>query len=326
LSVLIIVTAICLLPRVIKNFGLSTGDHRLQTSRAVNSPSPHYSNPPAFRSPEVKNLHKETVAKVLSALATPITFYGKILDQNGEPVSEADVDYGTIDRFDESGSDYHSKSDENGSFYLTGVKGAVLTVGVRKDGYYNIHGKSDAAFAYGVGADATRKPPPTRENPAIFILQKQGPTELLVRAGGGQIDVPKDGRALAFDFATGRIGSGDLQIQTWVGDRNQRQFDWSYQLSIPGGGLIERTGQFDFEAPIDGYQASVELRMPATSEKWSSDVPKDYFARLPNGTYARFSIEFYAGNRNFVVLTSYLNPAPGSRNLEFDPSKQIKIK
>jgi hypothetical protein len=66
--------------------------------------------------------------------------------------------------------------------------------------------------------------------------------------------------------------------------------------------------------------------MRATAEQWASDVPKQYFAKLPDGRYARFSIEFYAGGRNFVVFQSYLNPEPGHRNLEFDPAKQIKTK
>ena len=113
----------------------------------------------------------ETVGKILSVLATPITFYGKVIDQNGGAVSNANVTYGTIDKFDADGSHFESKSDANGYFSISGIKGAVLTVGVWKDGYYSIDSKSDAAFAYGVGPDATRKEPPTRENPALFILQ-----------------------------------------------------------------------------------------------------------------------------------------------------------
>ena len=66
--------------------------------------------------------------------------------------------------------------------------------------------------------------------------------------------------------------------------------------------------------------------MSANAERWSSDVPKQYFAKLPNGTYARFSTEFYAGDRNFIVFESYLNPRPGSRNLEFDPQNTVKVR
>jgi len=269
---------------------------------------------------------RETVAKIMTVLATPIEFYGKVVDQNDDPVSEANVDYGTIDRFDANGSDYRGRSDENGNFSISGIKGAVLTVGVQKEGYYNIHGKSDAAFAYGVGPDATRKEPPTKENPAVFVLQKKGLAEPLIRAGGGQIDIPRTGEPLSIDLATGKPGRGDLQIEAWIGDSSQPRFDWRYRLTIPGGGLLERRGQFDFEAPSYGYESFVEINMSANAERWSSDVPKQYFAKLPNGTYARFSTEFYAGDRNFIVFESYLNPRPGSRNLEFDPQKTVKVR
>ena len=183
---------------------------------------------------------KKAVDNVLTVLATPITFYGKVIDQIGNPVSGADVDYGAIDKFDENGSDYHGKSDVNGNFSIHGIKGAVLTVGVRKPGYYNIHGRSDSAFAYGVGIDATRKAPPTKENPALFILQKHGPTESLIRIDGGQIDIPRNGRPVNIDLSTGKTGAGNLRIQTWVENGNQRHFDWHYELSVPGGGLMAR--------------------------------------------------------------------------------------
>lgn len=61
---------------------------------------------------------RETVAKIMTVLATPIEFYGKVVDQNGDPVSEANVDYGTIDRFDANGSDYRGRSDEDGNFSI----------------------------------------------------------------------------------------------------------------------------------------------------------------------------------------------------------------
>jgi hypothetical protein len=268
----------------------------------------------------------ETVGKILSVLATPITFYGKVIDQNGGAVSNANVTYGTIDKFDADGSHFESKSDANGYFSISGIKGAVLTVGVWKDGYYSIDSKSDAAFAYGVGPDATRKEPPTRENPALFILQKQGLTEPLIRAGGGQIDVPRTGQPLNIDLTTGKPGRGELQVETWIGDSSQRRFDWRYKLTVVGGGLLERNGPFDFEAPADGYQPSVEVNMLSAAANWSARPEKEYFAKLPDGKYARFSIQFYAGDRNFIVFTSYLNPEAGHRNLEFDPTKQIKVK
>jgi hypothetical protein len=246
-----------------------------------------------------------------------------VIDQNGDPVPNANVRYGTIDKFDADGSHYNDNSDANGNFSVNGIRGAVLTVGVWKDGYYIIDGKSTGAFAYGIGPDSTRKEPPTKENPAVFALQRMGATEPLIRVSSRQIDVPGTGQSMNIDLVTGRIGQGHLQVVSWIGDSKQRPFDWRFQLSVPGGGLVERKGQFDFEAPVEGYQPAIEVSMAANAEQWTSRLTKEYFAKLGDGKYARFSIRFYAGDRNFVVFESYVNPTPGSRNLEFDPKKVV---
>jgi hypothetical protein len=269
---------------------------------------------------------REGIQKVVGALQTPIAFYGRVVDQNGEPVPNAAVEYSTIDRFDADGSKYKGESDASGNFAISGIQGAVLTVGVGKSGYYSIHGRSDGAFAYGVGTDSTRRSPPTKENPSIFVLHKMGPTEPLISLSSRQINVPPNGNPLTLDLATGRLQSGNLQIESWIGDTSTRRFNWRYRLSVSNGGIAQRNGQFDFEAPSDGYRDSIEVNMLVNSETWSSSISKDYFARLPDGRYARFSVTFYPGKRNFVVLESYLNPTPGDRNLEFDPAKQIKVK
>src|SRR5438552_1090628 len=69
----------------------------------------------ASRGPSIQQAQaarrKAAVENILGALATPITFYGKVIDQNGDPVSNANVKYGTIDRFDAEGSHYNGKSD-----------------------------------------------------------------------------------------------------------------------------------------------------------------------------------------------------------------------
>jgi hypothetical protein len=267
---------------------------------------------------------EEAIGKVQAVFGTPIAFYGKIIDQTGNPVPDAKVDYSAIDEFFGNGSNYHGKSDANGMFSISGIKGAVLTVAVSKDGYYNISKKSDAAFAYGLGSDATRKEPPTKETPAVFVLQKKGMAEPMIRISK-HILLPRNGESSNIDLTTGTRGSrNDLQIQTWVGDSSQQRFDWRYRLSVPGGGLVERKGQFDFEAPTDGYQPSIEVNMPASAEQWTDRPTKEYFAKLSDGKYARFTIRFYAGDRNFIVFESYLNPKSGSRNLEFDPTSAVK--
>ena len=65
------------------------------------------------------------VEEIQEVLATPITFYGKVIDQNNAPVSDATVNYGALDKFDAPGSQYQGKSDANGNFLISGIGGAV---------------------------------------------------------------------------------------------------------------------------------------------------------------------------------------------------------
>jgi hypothetical protein len=262
---------------------------------------------------------------VQGILSTPIAFYGKVIDQNGAPVADATINYGALDNFDAPGSQYQGKSDALGNFSISGITGAVLRVGVQKAGYYKVDGKSSAAFAYGMRANYNRKEPPTQDRPAIFVLHKMGVTEPLIKVDSRQIDVPKTGEPLSIDLGRRQSARGDMQIEASLGNTTQRPFDWRFRLSVPGGGLADRKGQFDFEAPANGYQPSVEVNMPSTAENWSLRLTKEYFARLSDGKYARFSIRFYPGDRNFVVVESYVNPKVGSRNLEFDPRKLVKL-
>jgi hypothetical protein len=93
---------------------------------------------------------------------------------------------------------------------------------------------------------------------------------------------------------------------------------------LNGGGLQPiRGGEFDFIAPEDGYQPSDEIDMSASDPNWRGAVTRQYFLKLSNGTYARINFVVVVDNNPGFSITSYLNPQPGHRNLEFDPTKQI---
>lgn len=140
----------------------------------------------------------------------------------------------------------------------------------------------------------------------------------------GYVSVSSGKQPINVDLSTGQPGRGDLQVASWVDDISQERYDWRYQLTLSGGGLVERKGRFDFEAPDEGYQPDVEVNMPAAAAKWSIGAERDYFAKLADGRYARFVVRFYPRRRNFVVIESHVNPIPGNRNLEFAPNTRVQ--
>ena len=274
----------------------------------------------------------QALEQVTHAFNAPIAFYGRVIDQYGNPVSDADVGYTAADKFNASGSNYSGKSDEKGFFEISGIKGAGLLVGVGKRGYYPVEGKSSASFAYGVGRDSYRQPAPTKAKPAIFFLHKMGETEPLVHVSARQYKVGRNGQPMEIVLDTGKqvsVNQGDIRFERWTNDqaKNARgHFDWRFRITVPVGGIIERRDQFAFEAPQEGYQDVVEIDMPALlGDRWSYTVNRSYFVKSRKGTYARVNVSIYGGHNNSLVLESFVNPNHNSRNLEFDPTKVFNL-
>ncbi len=276
---------------------------------------------PAITPPSEAEIKQKTERQWSMLLSTPISVYGKVVDENGNVIAGAKVEIGITDRAFQTGSAYSKITDEVGLFSLTGVHGIAFSVSASKKGYYS--NEQSMGRRNVTAPSRSDLPQPSKGQPVVLVLHKQGQTVPLNFTSSRQIDVPRSGQPISIDLATGKVGQGNLQVTSWLGNTNQRPFDWRYQLSVPGGGLVERTGQFDFEAPADGYLSAAEINMPTTAEKWSARAERQYFAKLPDGRYARFLIRFYPNQqRNFVVLESHVNPTAGDRNLEFDPGKQ----
>ena len=205
-------------------------------------------------------------------------------------------------------------------FHASG-HGISILVMASKDGYYHLK-QSDGVFIYSTAAGQpnTHSDP---SDPAVFVLKKIGKTEPLVQFEN-DFRIPKNGTPVeVFDLATGRItGSEDraIKVETWTNDvghqpNSNLPYDWRCRISVPGGGLVQRTDAFVFEAPEGGYQAVDEIDMPATNNpQWRSQVSRNYFVKLENGDYARIDFTMTAGGEHFFTVSSYLNPA-GSRNL-----------
>ena len=116
----------------------------------------------------------QALEQVTRALNAPIAFYGRVIDQYGNPVSDADVGYTAADKSTHPGQIILASRTKDGLFEISGIKGAGLLVGVGKRGYYPIEGKSSASFAYGVGRDSYRQLAPTKEKTRYFLTSQDG--------------------------------------------------------------------------------------------------------------------------------------------------------
>ena len=277
-----------------------------------------------FRAIEAERQKK--LADARKMWETPITFYGKVVDEKGGPISGASVSFSITDTSRSGGSDYYRKSDAQGLFSLKGVRGYSVDVGVDKEGYY----RGPVARRSFLSSGGEKPLPTDPNNPAIFTLRKKGEAAALIYAGKN-IRIVADGTPVEFNLKENRIvtaGEGHVKVECWAGDLKVPRYDWRCRITVPDGGLVRADPQelFPFEAPENGYEPFDQLNMPAMlGDKWLGFVTRRYFLKLKDGNYALLNIEINTkGIEPFIQMDYYLNPL-GSRNLEYDKSKRIKI-
>lgn len=278
----------------------------------------------------------------LNAFKTPIEFWGRVEDLEGGPVPGASVTIYVLDHFVDEASTYHRQSEVDGSFEIRGIKGASISVNVEKQGYEQVVTKdlaspsSNRRITYANPESLRYNRIPTPDEPTVFLLRKKLEADVLNRMERKRYDLPIDGTPLAIDLATGETGSGDaaLEIRCWAtpekryGEGRNAPFDWRFEISVHGGGLLAREDPNRVMAPEEGYGSVVAVEMPGSlpTTEWRWSVSNlSYWVRLGNGTYAMFGLSVRAGRQNLVYVDSWHNPT-GSRNLEHDPANENRIK
>jgi hypothetical protein len=260
--------------------------------------------------------------------ATPISFYGKVIDQSGQAVSDADVKLGVNDKPWEVPTIHRKLSDSNGMFSFHGLKGLALDVDIKKAGYHRVipragkHG-SYGSFAYRLNqGEGLHVPDPKR--PTVFVLRKPEVIEPLLQLAKRRPRIPKDGTRVRLQlYPDDNDGWHYLDVQCWTDDENRTldgRHDWKLKLSVPNGGLLPYEGD-DHEAPETGYQPSFEHDMPKTlgSPKWRRSFESKFFVRFNDGVHTRIVVNMGSFGAHYLVYSGYTNPKAGSRNLDVEP-------
>jgi hypothetical protein len=250
---------------------------------------------------------------------TPMSFYGKVIDEAQNPVAGASASFEWADIEGESRTS-EAISDGGGLFSLTGVEGRSLNVRVSKEGYA-LTRSNQTAFLY---ADMTGRGTfiPDMETPVLFRLRRAGRgTELITSQYGVKaylgVSAPLDGTPVLVDFVQRKTGEGMLKMsqvkpryESW-----KQAAEWSFQMEISGGGFVETEDEFPFEAPEAGYNTKIAFNFRINEPNWSTDLSKNYYIRFGDPPrYGRLHLEtsiMMSGAR----LTYAINP-DGSRYLE----------
>lgn len=269
----------------------------------------------------------EKLAGFKASFATPINLYGKVLDQHGDPVESASVQYTVLGLTGKQKRQTTSKPD--GSFEITGHRGGTLAVEVSKTGYRKLPGADDKVgsgklFYFGLGHPPASSP----QAPVVFTLQKPGVIEPLIHAEERNYRLPRDGSPTEIDLHPGGNSGHRVVLRCWNKELEPRpqtepRFDWRLEIAVPDGGITERKDIMAFEAPAIGYEPKASIEMPADAKpSWSRSANRSYFIRFGDNVFARVNVEMIAGGDHFIVWESHLNPKAGSRNLDTDAGQR----
>jgi hypothetical protein len=276
------------------------------------------------------------MAKVVESYLTPIEFYGKVIDQNSNPIEGATIEVLPFDQpfgESESKSKMNLNSTADGRFSVKNIKGLAMGVVIRKQGYLEMpdfgleNPASSRRIEYGLdGSGGKRFKDPN--NPTLFTLHKIGVLEPIMYIDDGAWHLPTDGNAKCISLDSIK-GEGIHQIEfrfdtDWAkipkdSDALFGVFNWKLELKIPGGGFVRNKSDFAFEAPEFGYEEKISFTHPINEPNWEKGDGGRYFVRFSDGAYARirFSICANSDTRQ-LLMTSWLNLNTGSRNLNSD--------
>lgn len=267
---------------------------------------------------------------------TPIEFFGKVLDENNQPVAGADVEIEWVGTRAVYGGDGvgHKKltADANGRFIIKGIEGKCLGVLVSKDGYHRRRSWNNGHFEY-AGFWEPEFIEPDANNPIVFHLLKKREAEptyhldsrFIVKAPALETHldllskpVQKAAPADLFVHITRAPDAGDY-----------KPFDWKIEIEGRNGSeLAESADEFMTLAPAEGYKPRIEQEHKALSSgAWKKarfyvrNKSRNFFAAVEIEAAAFYPFDGEPGAALFVTATINPNNSP---NLEYDPLKDIR--
>lgn len=274
----------------------------------------------------------------------------KITDEKGTPLMGAKVHISfMIDKKSEWGLDTIRKdgiADENGLFTTEEEGGPLVTVSARKDGFYS--GTSGYDFAQ---RSSDNRWQPWNPTVTIVLKKKRNPAAMYAQYTG-IMKIPALKTPMGYDLEKGDWviphGHGTTSdfVFTFQTDyRSYHDYDCSFDLTFsnPNDGIQEYAFdpnntsyyKWPFQAPVGGYIHSISRQKSSTEQGENSSNQKDdakYIfrirttidseGRIVSAKYGKISREFGFDPEGNIVFSYYFNP-DGTRNLEFDPKRNL---
>lgn len=262
------------------------------------------------KTPEQEKKHKnslERVANMASSRVQEINFYGKVIDQFGNPVNDATVIYSANSGYLAEGSGRNKIiTNSSGSFEIIDVKGISLSIQkIEKEGYEFKRLESSSFYSYKRFTDSLLWNEYTQDNPFVLKAWKVDHFPKIKKSKLGPIPlygfIP-DGREYTLNFLLPQnkiknegIVEGDITVTF-------QRTDEQFTLILRGidGGLQESSEIYMNFAPEFGYEN--EIQYTFNKSKSNRLVKKFYFVSRENKFYGRIEMTILPYFRNKSVI------------------------
>ena len=253
--------------------------------------------------------------------------YGKVIDQYGQPVSEAQVKVSWTEvriPTPDPGQSKWIDANTAGEWKITINRPHRVGVQDLKKKGFEFDRKTSSYFAAPNSQDLIRQT--SKQNPLVMTMRKKGESTFLIH-NKGRVDFLPPGEVRRIDLLEKKSFSvktspgqsdalpWDLNAEAMFSEENQ---SWEIVVSSSsqdGGGILVTDGVL-YEAPAEGYAG--ELRVTAKLRE-----RKDYYvsfclkSRTPS-IYSRVDVMFSPGkDKCIMTYNSWANPY-GLRNLEYN--------
>jgi len=274
-------------------------------------------------SPDAPDRLKKQLQQMIQERNVDIQFAGKVIDQNGESVPNANVQM-SLGYFGVGPSSVlvYAKTDSKGYFEFKNIGGSYLSVrDIIADGYdFQRKDQPHKRFEYWTELEEKRYVA-NMKDPVIFHVRERNKPTFLLR---GEVS-KKLGKDTTFylDLARTRIFSGDdlrfvrnIEIKT---EKEGGLYKILFKMPEEGSGLLVRE-QPIYMAPESGYEHKWIVQIAAGERKEISLIVK-----TADGIYSRLEGQITA-HREIVILriNSFLNPF-GEKSLELDENIEAEL-
>lgn len=288
------------------------------------------------------------IVYVIFPIDPPVAVYGRLIDQYGNPVPGATVNY-TIKHTALGYRTFSDYTNKDGTFSTDHHNGLKLKINYfEKSGYdflvrRNRASKMDLPFRHRNYADfgttnnakgtdlrwrrmSNYSEQLTRE-PIVFHAWKKGDTATLI------LDTKSMGFSANNGYQEFKLPAtkGAVKIR-FEADWKEGQPDrdkWAVDIMVSDGGILETDDQFLYEAPVNGYQAKWSYRCTGLDPSGRTpscmyNLNRSYYIKAHNGQiFGALMVRFrpFRGNDNkfYTDIAYWINPSK-SRNLLNDKS------